>query len=290
MNAAGESASALTDCSGGRAAGATRSDGALAARLSGMRLEVGPAHSGEWAGSWSSRFPVARLFYVLATGPDVGLLSDSQTQTPLLPGCWALLPPGRRIRHVQPAGIDVVSVHFRLVTGDGLEALGECGLCGGVAPDWRDAFLELERCQAKAETPPLGLAFRVEGCIWEAIAALCERDGDLIAARLSGAERFAPLVEAVARSPERDFSVRDMARIMRMGESAFAKNFVGAMGESPRRWFNGRRAHAAALALLEGMSVSAVAEKFGFCDEYYFSRFFKRHFGQSPSNWRRRHL
>ncbi len=290
MNAGWETTSTRTDCSGGRTVGATRSDDALAARLSGMRLEVGAVHSGEWAGRWRSRFPVARLFYVLATGPDAGLLDDSERQMPLLPGRWALLPPGREIRHVQPFGIDVVSIHFRLLARDHVEALGDCGLCGGFAPDWRDAFRALEDAQARSAEPSLHLACRIECCLWEAIAALFERDGARIESRLAGAERFAPLVEAVARNPERDFSVREMARTMRMGESAFAKHFTAIMGEAPRRWFNGRRAHLAALALLEGFSVASVAEKFGFCDEYYFSRFFKRHFGQSPVNWRRRHL
>ena len=88
--------------------------------------------------------------------------------------------------------------------------------------------------------------------------------------------------------PEEDFSVAGMAKIVRLGESAFKQRFRAEMGVSPRTWFNDRRARAAAEALLEpGATVAAVAERFGFGNEFYFSRFFRRHHGLSPSQWRR---
>ena len=40
----------------------------------------------------------------------------------------------------------------------------------------------------------------------------------------------------------------------------------------------------------DGATVRDVAERLGFGNEFYFSRFFKRHFGLSPANWRRQRL
>ena len=71
-------------------------------------------------------------------------------------------------------------------------------------------------------------------------------------------------------------------------DDAFSKRFRAAMGTSPRTWFNERRARAAAEALLDPEdTVAAVASRFGFGSEFYFSRFFRRHHGLSPSQWRR---
>ena len=65
-----------SDCGGGRTIGATSSDRALAALSDIARIEPSAVFSGEWTGRWSSRFPLARLFYVFDSGPDIGFVAD----------------------------------------------------------------------------------------------------------------------------------------------------------------------------------------------------------------------
>lgn len=303
----GETAPGLPrgDCGAGRHVGATASDNALSALSGLVRIEPGSVFAGEWTGSWRSRFPLARIFYVFAAGPDVGSVSDGDSQVPLRPGTWALLPPGREIGHEQPPGIDVVSIHFRAVFRGGPEPLSGCRLQGGFAPEWRDVFREIaDAALAGARSGSAGpasggsggagparlpAALSMLGAIWLVLARAVAAEGPAFWERLQRERTFSPLFEAVAENPRRDFSVADMAAAMRMGEMAFAKRFASTMGESPRAWFNRHRARMAVEALLKGdKKMRAVAEDLGFCDEYYFSRFFKRHFGLSPKDWLRR--
>ena len=265
-----------------------RRDDACAAAAGGMKIEFGPVFSGNWTGRWTSRFPLSRLFYVLDTGPDAGFVADADSQVPLLPGTWALLPPGREIRHCQLPGLCVVSVHFRLSIRSVPDPLRACRLHGGSAPRWRDAFLALS---GAGNAAGLDVVSAVQAAVWEAVSAFAKAEWPAISARIAGTRPFAGLFAAVEREPERDFSVSEMAAAARRGESSFSKRFAKTVGETPRAWFNARRAEAAAEALMEdGATVRDVAERLGFGNEFYFSRFFKRHFGLSPANWRRQRL
>ena len=270
---------------------ATRRNDGFAALAGTMRIDFGPVFSGEWIGRWRSRMPLARLFYVADSGLGAGSLSDGVSTLPLLPDTWAFLPPGREIVHDQRPGFRVVSVHFRIsIRGRPNPFLG-CRMHGGTDPAMRSAFLALAGASpdgGPSAAPSPGVAFAAQGAIWTLLGRVAEAEGPAMAANMERSAEFARLFEAIEAAPERDVSVAQMAAIVHMGESAFAKRFRAAMGDSPRAWFNARRARAAAEALFDdGATVSEVAARFGFGNEFYFSRFFKRHFGASPSAWRR---
>ena len=280
----------ISPCAPARTA-VQRRDDAFAAFAEGVKLELGPVFSGEWAGRWTSRFPLSRLFYVLDTGPDPGFVADADSQVALLPGTWAILPPGREIRHCQLPGLRVASVHFRLSMRSVPDPFRGCRLRGGAAPEWRAAFLALCGEGRSGPAARLGVLAGVQSAVWQAVSAFARAEEPALSARIAGSRPFAGLFAAVANDPGRAFSVSEMAAAAHMGESSFAKRFVATTGETPRAWFNARRAEAAAEALMEDdATVRDVAERLGFGNEFYFSRFFKRHFGLSPANWRRQRL
>lgn len=69
----------------------------------------------------------------------------------------------------------------------------------------------------------------------------------------------------------------------------FRKKFRDAVGFSPGRYHLDSRIDRAAALLHQGRhTVKEIAEQLEFCDEFYFSRCFKRRFGQSPRAFRQR--
>ena len=280
------------DAPQGRADSTARRDDAFAALAAAARIDFGPVFIGEWTGRWSSCMPFARIFFVLESGSDVGFLADGDTRIPLLRNTWVFLPPGREIEHSQPPGFQVVSVHFRItLRGRPNPFLGR-PLRGGVSPDLRQVFFNVANGRAIAEPSGdlalLPASFSLRGAVWTLLGRVAEAEGPALAVGLERGAAFARLFEAVDNAPERNFSVAEMAKVVCLGESAFKQHFRAEMGVSPRNWFNDRRARAAAEALLApGATVAAVAERFGFGNEFYFSRFFRRHHGLSPSQWRK---
>ena len=80
-----------------------------------------------------------------------------------------------------------------------------------------------------------------------------------------------------------------MAQVMNMGVQSFAKRFSADTGISPRKFFERILAeHAVRLLTGTDRSVKEIAAEMGFDNEYYFSRFFKRHLGLPPGEFRHR--
>ncbi len=83
------------------------------------------------------------------------------------------------------------------------------------------------------------------------------------------------------------FVSRDFARESNLSYSAFRRRFSRSTGSPPDAYLAALTAARAKERLLDaGPSVKEIAEELGFADPYYFSRFFKRHSGMSPRDFR----
>lgn len=80
-----------------------------------------------------------------------------------------------------------------------------------------------------------------------------------------------------------------VARKLGLSYESFRKKFSKSVGFSPGRFHLDARIDRAAALLHQGRhQIREIAEQLNFCDEFYFSRCFKRRFGQSPREFRRR--
>lgn len=88
---------------------------------------------------------------------------------------------------------------------------------------------------------------------------------------------------AIGLAPE------SVARTLGLSYESFRKKFRKSVGFAPGRFHLDSRIDRAAALLLQGrLAVKAIAAELEFCDEFYFSRCFKRRFGQSPRAFRQR--
>ena len=80
-----------------------------------------------------------------------------------------------------------------------------------------------------------------------------------------------------------------VARKLGFSYETFRKKFRSAIGFSPGRFHLDSRIDRAAALLHQGRhTIKEIAAQLEFCDEFYFSRCYKRRFGQSPREFRRR--
>jgi len=84
------------------------------------------------------------------------------------------------------------------------------------------------------------------------------------------------------------FRVTNAAASAAMTSDHLARLFHEATGETPRAYYQRRRAQVAAALLLDpARSITGIAGQLGFCDAAHFCNAFKRIHGQSPSAYRK---
>lgn len=99
-----------------------------------------------------------------------------------------------------------------------------------------------------------------------------------------------PALAAMHGSPERRWTVTDLAREAAVSRSALDERFRQVLGRSPIRYLSEWRMHLAEELLAStDLGVASVARRVGYDAEEAFSRAFKRTHGASPGQWRSRH-
>jgi AraC-like DNA-binding protein len=83
-------------------------------------------------------------------------------------------------------------------------------------------------------------------------------------------------------------SLEDLAAVAGKSVSFVTHEFKRHMGCSARQYIERERMASARERLLKGEPIKKVAADLGFCDEFYFSRVFKRYYGLPPATYLRR--
>ncbi|PZO78654.1 MAG: AraC family transcriptional regulator [Mesorhizobium amorphae] len=95
------------------------------------------------------------------------------------------------------------------------------------------------------------------------------------------------VLAAIHESPERDWTVAELARLMGASRSSFADKFAAIVGETPARYVAQVRMHRARQWIREDRArIAEVAHRLGYDSEASFSRAFKRVIGTAPGRVR----
>ncbi|MGN1020032.1 MAG: helix-turn-helix domain-containing protein [Aristaeellaceae bacterium] len=99
----------------------------------------------------------------------------------------------------------------------------------------------------------------------------------------AGNEWSVAIIRLFKEHAHRMYSIQEVAAITGMNERTLSSRFRAITGESIHQYQLNLKLEDAYRMLRDGgASVKEVAEHFGFCDAYYFSRMFKKKFGVSP--------
>ncbi len=83
-------------------------------------------------------------------------------------------------------------------------------------------------------------------------------------------------------------SISELARVVSLSETHFARAFKTSFGVPPHTYVMDRRIRQAKALLLENnASLSQIALACGLADQAHLCRLFRRHVGDSPRHWRR---
>ena len=98
-----------------------------------------------------------------------------------------------------------------------------------------------------------------------------------------------PALRLLENNPQRPWTIEDLARCSGVSRATLAKRFTEIVGEPPIAFLTGwRLALAADLLRAPETTVALVARAVGYGSPFTFSTAFKRHYGYSPQDHRRR--
>jgi AraC-like DNA-binding protein len=135
---------------------------------------------------------------------------------------------------------------------------------------------------------------RPTGWEWQVHVVITNMLGKLLMARnllvSPNAELPAPVVRvlnAISANPLRDWKAKELAGIGKVSYSGLRAMFQGSGQGTIHEHIQQARLDQARLLLADGrLSVKDVAAQLSFSSEFYFSHFFRRHTGMSPSEFR----
>ena len=127
--------------------------------------------------------------------------------------------------------------------------------------------------------------------LWRVIRALPLPPGDTLAelANLSG--RYGGLLRYIQENLSAQMGVEELAEVAGQSRGTLSRNFSHDLS-IPLKSFLQKEliAQTSRYLLCSPLSIREIAEHFRFSSEYYFSNFFKRHTGTTPSAFRKANL
>lgn len=155
---------------------------------------------------------------------------------------------------------------------------------------WHKRFISLQNWARASSGNDAQNALRQVCALQMLLAdALASRSENLASGELDWLERARGfLVQNATSSTRSSTRSHDVAREMGMSYESFRKKFAVLNGTSPGQFCLQQQMDRACEMLLLGSRNREIAYALGFCDEYHFSRQFKKTVGATPQEFRRR--
>ena len=234
-----------------------------------------------------SALPVTRIFTVLEN-PDGkrNSVSDDSSFQPFRAGCVYVIPAYHSACMQLNENLKFISLQIRLELLAGIDIFSNCKriFCFH-APKFARRIQTIYKMSDETESAVELNAFAY-GIVAKCLKHLSREEMD----DSTRFNTYRELVDFILRNCHAGVSVDDMASVMHLGRESFTRKFTADTGVSPKRFFHRFLLKSACDLLLQPSgTVRKTAETLKFSNEYYFSRFFKKHTGISPADYRKYH-
>lgn len=251
-----------------------------------------------------------------------GRMRTADSAVEVAPGSFVVVPPGKphRMETRAPNGREKRALSDCLVVGDGLLKLragdAEASLvttCGTISATFGESLgffdhssrllhvggKEVEPIRASFRNIMEELAHPVLGTRAITSALLKQCVVLLVRSELRGADtgwlwtlqdpQLGAVIAAILDRPAEDYSLDQLAALACMSRSTFTKRFADAFDISPMEFVaRVRMQRAARLLATTKLPIKVIAASVGYASRSYFSRLFRRHFGEDPTAFRER--
>ena len=235
----------------------------------------------EWSKSRTLPPPYAKLYFIM--GGDAFIISGGE-RLELRPGHAYLIPSDLIYDNGCVTGIDFLYFNIRLMNGRGKD------------------LLAIYKRPLECEFPRADTLALVGKYLSQSPTDAISLKADLLAALLKllstapevelKANDYSPIVGRALEYIDSHLSVRlrveEICKKVYAARSTLMKKFNAEVGMPIGAYINiGVMTRCEQLLCETDLAISEISELFGFCDQFYFSRMFKKHFGETPQKYRK---
>lgn len=226
--------------------------------------------------------PFNRLYFIEAG--EAYFFDDHRTIL-LRPGWIYLIPAGKIYHYRCPLYMKKVFFHFNIMTSNGMDLFegGEPYVELAVEGD------ELAKVGRLIQSKTLSEAFLLKHLLYSVLARVIDSTRVEDKALYQYSELLGRLFAMTTQNMSAQTRICDMAKQLSVSPNTLSKKFKQEIG-IPIRIYLDRllMQKARQLLLTTPQSIRQIADELRFCDQYYFSRFFKRHQNETPTQYRKK--
>lgn len=203
----------------------------------------------------------------------------------LLPGNIYIIPAGVMFEFCCDGEMEKFFYHINVPRYNQYDIFDGCKKCIILHNRAKEIEKTVAYCQENTVSAAIALKEQLYRLVLQAIRAGGIEPGDI--ENYSNPIKIA--VSYIHSQLNANLTIEAIAQRVGLTPLALQKHFRQEIGIPLRRYINDQLMIAAEQALWrKNLSVSQISEQLGFCDQFYFSRRFKQHFGISPTAYRKR--
>lgn len=253
--------------------------------INSLQIKVTDSGYAELGTEWQRRdvcSPYTRLYYIHHGN---GYAIHEGQRTIFREGYMYLIPIGFHYDYGCDGSIDQLYFHITITQPNGYDLFSQCSRIYELPVDRQ----EIERLVLLYRSPDMADALSIACCMYRDIAAFIT-EGDMEAKpAFAYSEMIQKLFPIIRNSLSAKLNIQDLADAMSCSPSTLTKRFRSEMEMTLGNYLDTMLFQKAQQMLLfSDLSIGEVAETLKFCDQFYFSRFFKQHQGETPSHYRKR--
>ncbi len=240
--------------------------------------------------SGSNRIHFNRIFMICEDTPHNGGMVNHQdkahlaSEVKLHPGRIIFIPRDIDLEFTFTQNLHIIAFHFTLEIFPGCDVFSGIEQCRFI--DNQQTIIKETLVLLEQETG-LRKTINLQRKIIESAMLFYQNETDIPKAFLLK-QRYSELMDYINRNLNAGLTVAELADVFKINRDVLSKRFSADFGISLKQFISRQLASAAADMLIETSdSISEIAEKLGFNDQYYFSRFFSKHKGMPPLKFRK---
>ena len=226
--------------------------------------------------------PYSRIYYIHR---GEGFARSGVEKTPLRQGHMYLIPIGLPFDYGCETGLDQLYFHVTMTWPNGYDLFSRCSRIFELPIEPQ----EIDRLVGLYGSVNLGDALGMVSCLYRDVVKFISEANMEEKPAFAYSDMMQALLSLIRQRLSAKLTIRRLAAEMPYSISTLTKRFHAEM-EMPLGQYIDRMVFQKAqqLLLFTDLSVAQIAEELEFCDQAYFSRYFKLHQHETPSQYRRR--